>query len=98
VLDGQLVNLEALVRWIVAHLSSVVIGVPEAASNASFIAGFDLDDLRFDPEELRARWEACAGTPEKQVWPFDVPCMRRFHPESEQAKMPVEVGEVEAMA
>jgi 2-polyprenyl-6-methoxyphenol hydroxylase-like FAD-dependent oxidoreductase len=102
VLDGQLVNLEALLRWIVAHLASVVIGVPEAASNAAFIAGFDLDDLRFDPEELRARWEACADTPEKQAWPFDVPCMRRFHPELSgqvgQAGMSVEVDEVEAMA
>jgi 2-polyprenyl-6-methoxyphenol hydroxylase-like FAD-dependent oxidoreductase len=98
VLDGQLVNLEALVRWIAAHLSSVVIGVPEAASNAAFVNGFELDDLRFDPEELRARWEACAGRPETQVWPFDVPCMRRFHPESRQAETSVEAGEVEAMA
>jgi 2-polyprenyl-6-methoxyphenol hydroxylase-like FAD-dependent oxidoreductase len=97
-LDGQLVNLEALVRWIVAYLSSVVIGVPEAASNAAFVAGFDLDDLRFDPEEIRARWEACAETTEKQVWPFDVPCMRRFHPEAEK-KVGMGVPQVaEAMA
>jgi flavin-dependent dehydrogenase len=98
VLDGQLVNLEALVRWIVAHLSSVVVGDLDAASNAAFVAGIDPDHLRFDPEEIRARWAACAGSPEKHVWPFDVPCMKRFHPELAPAAEMAETSEVEAMA
>jgi 2-polyprenyl-6-methoxyphenol hydroxylase-like FAD-dependent oxidoreductase len=85
VLDEQLRNLRELARWIVAHLSAVVVGDPEATGNAAFVESIDPDALRFDPEEIRRRWAEHAGSPRRHVWPFAVPCMRRFHPEARLA-------------
>jgi flavin-dependent dehydrogenase len=90
VLDVQLRNLEALVRFCAAHIGSVVVGDPDAVHNAAFVNGFDPDALRFDEAEIRALWERCAGTPERYEWPYDVPCMKRFRHEPDALPVPVE--------
>lgn len=79
VLDEQLQNMEDLARWTVAHLASVVLDEPEVAGNAAFVDGIDLETLSFDTDEIRRRWELCAGSSRRYEWRFAVPCMRRFH-------------------
>jgi len=82
VLDDQLENLRDLVRWTLAHITSVVLDDPRALTNAAYIRGIDVNDLRFDPEAMAARLEeACRETSETYTWRFDVPCMARFRTE-----------------
>ena len=79
VLDEQLENLRDLARWTIAHVTAAVLDDPRAATNAAFIRGIDLDDLRFDPAAMAARLEtACRETSEAYTWRFEVPCMKRF--------------------
>lgn len=49
VLLRHLDNLTELGRFIVAHVSSVVLGDRRVLSNAAFVEGIDLADVRFDP-------------------------------------------------
>lgn len=79
VLDDQLENLRDLARWTMAHVTAAVLDDPRAATNAAYVRGIDLDDLRFDPAAMAARLEAaCRETSETYAWRFDVPCMKRF--------------------
>ena len=79
VLDEQLRNLEELARRIAAHVCAGVVGEPELAGNAAFVEGLDLHGLRFDPEEIRARWERCAADPRRYPWRLAAPAPDRFH-------------------
>lgn len=82
VLDEQLENLRDLARWTAAHVASVVLDDPRAATNAAYIRGIDVNDLQFDPEGMAARLEAaCRETSEIYTWRFAVPCMARFRTE-----------------
>jgi hypothetical protein len=85
ILDDQLENLRDLARWTAAHIASVVLDDPRAATNAAFIRGIDVNDLQFDPDalpEMAERLEAaCRETSETYAWRFDVPCMARFKTE-----------------
>jgi flavin-dependent dehydrogenase len=82
VLDEQLDNLRDLARWTAAHIASVVLDDPRAATNAAFIRGIDIDDLQLDPAAMTERLEAaCRETSESYVWRFAVPCMARFRTE-----------------
>jgi 2-polyprenyl-6-methoxyphenol hydroxylase-like FAD-dependent oxidoreductase len=91
VLDEQLANLEDLARWIVAHISSVVLGDPRPLSDPAYVAAIDLRRLTFDPEAMAARLAACAeagegagkaeeGQGERGGWPwrFAAPSMEVF--------------------
>jgi flavin-dependent dehydrogenase len=90
VLDEQLDNLRDLARWTAAHVASVVLDDPRAATNAAFIRGIDIDNLQFDPEAMAERLEAaCRETSETYVWRFAVTCMTRFRTER---LAPAEVG------
>lgn len=82
VLDEQLRNLDHLARWTVAHLCSVVLDEPEAAHNAAFVESIDLETFTFDVDEMRRRWQSCAGTSRRYEWRFAVPCMKRFRSDS----------------
>ncbi len=82
ILDDQLENLRDLARWTAAHIASVVLDDPRAATNAAFIRGIDVNDLQFDPDAMAERLEAaCRKTSETYTWRFDVPCMARFKTE-----------------
>lgn len=79
VLDEQLANLEELARWIVAHLSAVVAGDPDAASDAELVESIDFDALDFDAAEIARRWKrhgAAGAGP--WTWRAEPPCMARF--------------------
>lgn len=79
VLDEQLENLRDLARWTIARVTAAVLDDPRAATNAAYIRGLDLDELKFDPDAWAARLEAaCRETSETYAWRFEVPCMKRF--------------------
>ncbi|MFL6197148.1 MAG: NAD(P)/FAD-dependent oxidoreductase [Thermoanaerobaculia bacterium] len=91
VLDEQLENLRDLARWTAAHVASVVLDDPRAATNAAFIKGIDVENLQFDPEAMAGQLEAaCRETSEAYVWRFDVPCMKRFRTERLAVEEPME--------
>lgn len=69
VLDRQLENLEELARMIMAWIGSRVVDDPAALEDREFVDGFDLEALRFDPEDLAARWRRSARGEAKQ-WRF----------------------------
>ncbi len=73
VLDGQLANLEELVRWSAAHIASVVLGDERVLTDAAFVAALDPADLRFEPEVWARRWEEGAAG-ERWPWSFDPLC------------------------
>jgi flavin-dependent dehydrogenase len=52
-LERQFNSLKDFARWIVAQVHATVLGDPMLGTNAEFIAGIKLRELRFDPEEMR---------------------------------------------
>jgi 2-polyprenyl-6-methoxyphenol hydroxylase-like FAD-dependent oxidoreductase len=84
VLDEQFANFEDLARWIVAHVTSVVLADPRPLSDPEFIAGIDLRRLSFDPEAMAARLAACSeaaageAAPAPWAWRFTPPSMEAF--------------------
>src|SRR5262249_22108420 len=78
IVDRQLTNALTLARFIAAHVSARVIGDPAVRSNRAFVEGLDLASLRFDPEDIRARYTAAAADPTSYSWPFDATVVDRF--------------------
>src|SRR6185295_9298055 len=92
ILDDQLENLRDLARWTAAHIASVVLDDPRAATNAAFIRGIDINNLQLDPDAMAARLEAaCRETSETYTWRFAVPCMKRFRTRRLEQEVPVAV-------
>jgi flavin-dependent dehydrogenase len=53
VLDEQLTNLEELARFIVARVAATVLEDEAVLTDGNFIEKIDLENLRFDPNEMR---------------------------------------------
>lgn len=83
VLAAQFANLRELARYVAARVASVVLEDESVLTDAAFVSGLDLEQLRFDPGEMRARYEACAGTAGRYEWSFDPSVMRCFRTEPE---------------
>ena len=81
VLAAQFANLRELARYVAARAASVVLEDEGVLTDAAFVSGVDLEQLRFDPDEMRARYEACAGTAGRYEWSFDPSVMRCFRTE-----------------
>jgi len=77
VLDRQMANLEALMRWTAAHVASVVLGDPAVLTDRAFVEDLDLDELRFDPEGWAERWRRTAGSRGDYDWGFDAHVLHR---------------------
>jgi flavin-dependent dehydrogenase len=78
ILDRQLANALTLARFIAAHVSGRVLGDPAVRSNRAYVEGLDVAALRFDPEEMRARYAAAAAERGCYDWPFDATVVDRF--------------------
>ena len=78
VLDEQLSNLREMARFMAAQICASVIGDTRALTNRRFVEGLDINRLRFDPEEIRASFEACEGSPEEYPWTLDPHVLRRL--------------------
>jgi flavin-dependent dehydrogenase len=76
--DRHLLNLDELGRFIVAHVSSVVLSDRRLLTSARFIDGIDLENLRFDPEEMRDRSARHADSGRQFAWSFDPFVLDRF--------------------
>ncbi len=57
-LDRQFNSLKGFARWIIAQVYGAVLDDPMIGQDAGFVAGLKLRDIRFDPSEMRAAWEA----------------------------------------
>ena len=71
VLDFQLFNLKELARFIVAHVTSMVLQDEKVLTNRAFIESINLRNFRFDPEEMRSQYSQFAGSGEQYKWSFD---------------------------
>jgi len=78
IVDRQLTNVLTLARFIAAHVSARVLGDPAVRSNRAYVEGLDLASLRFDPEDMRARYAAAAADQTSYAWPFDATVVDRF--------------------
>jgi flavin-dependent dehydrogenase len=77
-LQRHLDNLDELARFIVAHVSSVVLAERGVLTDAAFVEGIDLGGLRFDPDGMRDRYRAGAGSRGAYAWSFDPFVFDRF--------------------
>ncbi|MCH8292782.1 hypothetical protein IH992_16960 [Candidatus Poribacteria bacterium] len=85
ILDAQLNNLKELARFIVAHISSVVLSDKRIFTNRSFIESIHFSELRFDPVEMHNRYAECADSPELYEWTFDPFVLDQFRMEPDTA-------------
>lgn len=73
--------LEELARFIVAHVTSVLVGDERVVTNRRFVEGIDFRVEGCTLEALTRRWEAVRDNDERFEWSFDPYVMRRFrHP------------------
>jgi len=87
VLDEQLASLREMARFAAAQICASVVGDARALTNRRFVAGLDLGRLRFDPEEIRESYRACAGSAEEYPWALDPHVLRRFVSGRQAAEM-----------
>jgi flavin-dependent dehydrogenase len=78
VLGEQLLNLEDLARFVVAHVSAAVTGDPRALSQ-EFVAAIDLRRLAFDPAAMAAAVAAIGVGAAPHAWRLQPAAMARFH-------------------
>ncbi|HXU46245.1 MAG TPA: FAD-dependent oxidoreductase [Thermoanaerobaculia bacterium] len=76
-LDRALSRLDVQARHAVAQVASTVLGTEEVLRSKAFAERFDVDDLRFDPEELARIWEETRDVPGTMDWGFDPMALRR---------------------
>jgi flavin-dependent dehydrogenase len=97
-LERHLDNLQELARFIIVHVASVVLGDRSVLTNDRFVKSIDLENLPFDPEELRERHARFAEADEVYRWSFDPFVLDRFrvqaHPRPAALCAPSEPEEV----
>jgi flavin-dependent dehydrogenase len=77
-LQKHLDNLNELGRFIVTHISSVVLADRRVLTNAPFIESIDWTDLCFSPEDLHNRYSSYADSTAVYEWSFDPFVLDRF--------------------
>jgi hypothetical protein len=87
-LNTYLGPLEEMARFIVAHVTSVVVGDERVLENRRFVEGIDLRAPGWPLETLRQRWEECSGSDERWQWSFNHRLMRCYRSASASAPMP----------
>ncbi|HYG62815.1 MAG TPA: hypothetical protein VEL74_09560 [Thermoanaerobaculia bacterium] len=97
ILDEHLGNLRENARWIYAYVAATVLGDERAVTHPEFVGGIDVDNLAFDPREMRERLERCGETDERWSWNFEPPALCRFRKEV-AAVEPMEEAEEPMMA
>lgn len=95
VLDEQLANLEELARMIAAWIGSRVVDDPAALHDRAFVDGFDLDNLRFEPEATRRRWAEVAGSGGRKEWRYDPSLLERFRTPLDESAAQAAAGRAE---
>ena len=94
-LNSYLGPLEEMARFIVAHVTSVVVDDERVLENRRFIEGIDLRGTGWPIETLRRRWEECSGSEERWQWSFNHRLMRCFRTPSASGDKPALAKAVE---
>ena len=81
ILREQLVHLEELARFIVAHVVSVVEEDPRVLRSSAFVDGIDLRTGDFRLETQRRRWRELDDRSQAREWEIDLEVMDRFRTE-----------------
>ena len=99
-LFAQLGPLEELARFIVAHITSVVVGDPRVMENKAFIEGIDLRGEGFSLDDLRRRWQEVSSkdSTDRFMWSFDPKVMNRFRHMPKDMPMTAAPAQVGGMA
>lgn len=82
ILDEQLDNLKELALYTVTHICSVVLEDESILSNRAFIEEIELNNLRFDVDEMQSRYERCANSTNSYVWNLNPHALRQFRTEA----------------
>jgi flavin-dependent dehydrogenase len=76
-LDRALARLDVQSRHAVAQVASTVLGVEDVLRSKAFAERLDVNNLRFDPEELARLWEETKDIPGEMDWGYDPMALRR---------------------
>ncbi len=76
-LDRALVRLDIQSRHAVAQVASTVLGTEEVLRSRAFAERLDVNNLRFDPEELAQLWAETKDVPGEMDWGFCPMALRR---------------------
>jgi|SRR5579872_1096072 flavin-dependent dehydrogenase len=77
ILDQEMINLEELARYIVAHVDAQVAGEPSLVQDRHFVENISLSDLEFDPEQVGHQSGLQLRTATHH-WGFDPYCLVRL--------------------
>jgi hypothetical protein len=67
-------------RYIYAHVYAVMLGDKRVLLNAAFIKSLKLRDVKFDPEAMRAHYEAFAESEDVYAWKLNPFALEPFIP------------------
>ncbi len=76
-LDRALARLDVQSRHAVAQVASTVLGTEDVLRSKAFAERLDVNDLRFEPEELARLWEETKDIPGEMDWGYDPMALRR---------------------
>jgi len=82
ILDAQLASINELARYFAAHIYSRALSDERVLANRSFIESIDLDNLRFNLEEMREHYSRHADSPDLYEWSFDASVLDCFRAEA----------------
>jgi flavin-dependent dehydrogenase len=91
ILDAQLANLQETARYFVAHVHSMVLCDARTVTNRAFIESIDLQNLRFDPDQMREHYAKYAEAVSLYEWSFDATVLERFRTEPQGEIADIEV-------
>lgn len=78
ILASQVENLEEMARFIVAWVTSEVLGDRRILTHRAFIEGIDLESLDFDLEAMVTSWKDVQVSEDLFEWSFDPSLLERF--------------------
>ncbi len=94
ILERQYDSLRELARYIGAYVSSVVLSDRDILTNRSFVESVDLEELRFDPDEMRERCDKCTKSCGAYRWSFNPFVLERFRSQVSASLQPMASAEV----
>jgi 2-polyprenyl-6-methoxyphenol hydroxylase-like FAD-dependent oxidoreductase len=87
ILDAQVRNLLEFARFIVAHVSSVILSDEQVLINRPFVESINPYDIGFDLDTIRERYTKFADSTEECQWSFDPFVLRRFRAEAKETEV-----------
>jgi 2-polyprenyl-6-methoxyphenol hydroxylase-like FAD-dependent oxidoreductase len=95
ILDAQVRNLLELARFIVAHVSSIILSDERVLTNRRFVESINPYDVSFDLDKMRKRYAEFADSRDEYGWSFDPFVLQRFRTEGKETDAGDEPGKDE---